>query len=493
MLIAIGMAVGALTMQTLDGHDIAMSNYGSRNGTAIVFFSSRCPVTQQQIGRLLQVHNKHKREEVLYIGLCANDAETANEIRNFCQRNEVNFPVYRDRGGAIAKMFGAEYTPQAFLLDAKGVLIHKGGFQNDGASDDMDVAITQLLSGKPVSPEFSAPKGTPISSPGNPVPAGDPMESIRFSSELVFDKLAWTPDHHCSTLAEAPNGDLVCVWFGGSFECADDQALFIARKCRNSAIWSAPDVLTRGEFLKPPGNAVIFRSSPTRLMVFYDRMEEERPIRNGRWRKGRMMRMTSDDSGKTWSKEVDAGLSVGGLRNAPITLKSSAIALPISNPPGFLISSDQGATWTPSGAMNAGGQPAIVERRDGSLLSFLRNKPSILVSESRDDGVTWTPTRPSSLPNPGAGLAMRKLRSGNLILVYNPTTELRSPLSVALSRDHGATWSPPVHLESNPGEYSYPCVIETADGAIHVSYSFLRRSIKHAEFNERWVNLLTPQ
>lgn len=66
------------------------------------------------------------------------------------------------------------------------------------------------------------------------------------------------------------------------------------------------------------------------------------------------------------------------------------------------------------------------------------------------------------------------------------------PLSVALSTDNGATWSKPVALEANPGEYAYPCAIQTSDGHIHVTYTFLRKTITHVEFNERWIQLLTP-
>ena len=58
----------------------------------------------------------------------------------------------------------------------------------------------------------------------------DPIESRVFSSELIFDKIPRAPDHHCSTLAEAPNGDLLCVWYGGSYEVADDEVLYLARR-----------------------------------------------------------------------------------------------------------------------------------------------------------------------------------------------------------------------------------------------------------------------
>ncbi|MBI5092900.1 MAG: exo-alpha-sialidase [Candidatus Hydrogenedentes bacterium] len=474
MLFAIGVAVGALTMHTLDGREITMSNYESRKGTVIVFMSSRCPVTQEQIGRLLQVHNTYKREEVLFVGLCANDAESPEELKSFCQRRDVNFPVYRDPGGAIAKKFGARFTPQAFLLDAKGVLIHRGGFENEAAVEDMNSAISQFLAGKPVAGQSGNRPGTPIKAAGTPSPAEDPIEPLAFASEMVFEKVPWAADHHCSTIAEAPNGDLLCVWFGGSFECADDEALFISRRKRGERAWTAPTVLTRGEFLKPPGNAVVFRVNPTRMMVYYDRMEEARPIRNGRWREGKLMRMYSDDSGMTWSKDEDAGVNIGGLRNAPFTTQVGALMLPISNPSCFLVTRDGGVSWEQSGTMDGGGQPTVMQ------------------SESKDSGKTWTPSRPTTLPNPGAGMAMCKLRNGHLVFVYNSNADARTPLSVAISKDDGATWSRPVHLESNPGEYAYPCVIQTSDDKIHVSYTFLRLVIKHAEFSERWATLLSP-
>lgn len=493
MLIALGVAVGALVMETWDGQELALSHYDSRVGTAVVFLSSRCPVTQARIGDLLRVHEKYRRKEVLFVGLCANDAETAEEMKAFRQRNDVNFPVYRDRGGAIAQRFGARTTLEVFLLDDRGVFVYHGSFAEPDDAEKVDKAIAGLLEGASLAAETVSPAGTPLGETGTPASADDPAEPFAFSSELVFEKIPWTMDHHCSTLAEAPNGDLVCVWFGGSFECADDQALFIARRKRGERNWTTPEVLTRGAPLRPPGNAVVLRANPSRLMVFYDRMEEPRPIRNGRWRQGQLVSMSSDDNGLTWSADVEVQLGVGGIRNAPLTLDTGELLVPMSNPtPRFLVTRDGGATWDVSGAMDTGGQPTAVQRSDGSLLCYLRNRPFILQSESNDKGKTWTPTKPSALPCPGAGMAMCRLRNGHFVLVYNSNPEFRTPLSVAISRDDGTTWSRPVDLESNPGEYAYPCAIETSDGRIHVSYTFLRKTIKHAEFDERWITLLTP-
>lgn len=492
MLIALGMTIGALTMQTLDGREITMSNYGERRGTLIVFMSSRSSAVQTTIEPLLKIHERYRRKEVLFVGLCANDAESAEELKAFCQRNDVNFPAYRDPGGAIAKRFGARFTPEAFLIDDKGVLRYRGGFQGEDAAEDLDTTLQRFLAGEALPNESFPATGAPIEETGSKGPDGDPIEPIAFSSEVVFEKVPWAADHHCSTIAEAPNGDLLCVWFGGSYECADDQVLFLARRKQGERAWSVPEVLTRGLFLRPPGNAVVFRASPTRIMVIYDRMEEERPIRRGRWAKGQLVAKYSDDNGHTWSEDAELHLAAGGIRNAPFTMQTGELMVPMSNPkPCFLVSRDGATTWEVSGAMDKGGQPTAIQRSDGSLLCFLRSEPFILQSESRDLGKTWSPTQSSALRCPGAGMAMCKLRNGHLVLVFNDSSKKRTPLSVALSTDDGATWGRPVSLEANPGEYAYPCVIETSDGRIHASYTYLRLVIKHAEFNERWLRLLS--
>ena len=53
----------------------------------------------------------------------------------------------------------------------------------------------------------------------------------------------------------------------------------------------------------------------------------------------------------------------------------------------------------------------------------------------------------------------------------------RSPLSVAVSKD-GFAWKDLLVLESAPGEYSYPAVIQSKDGTIHITYTWNRKKIK---------------
>ena len=103
----------------------------------------------------------------------------------------------------------------------------------------------------------------------------------------------------------------------------------------------------------------------------------------------------------------------------------------------------------------------------------------ICYADSSDEGRTWTEARPTDLPNPNAGIDAVALKDGRIVLVYNHSERGRSPLNVAVSNDGGDTWNPFLRLESEPGEYSYPTVIQTSDGNIHTTYTWRRKRIKH--------------
>jgi predicted neuraminidase len=78
------------------------------------------------------------------------------------------------------------------------------------------------------------------------------------------------------------------------------------------------------------------------------------------------------------------------------------------------------------------------------------------------------------------------LNDGRQLLVYNHTARGRSPLNVAVSPD-GKDWQAAVELESNPGEYSYPAVIQARDGLVHVTYTWKRQRIKHVVLDPKML------
>ena len=206
-----------------------------------------------------------------------------------------------------------------------------------------------------------------------------------------------------------------------------------------------------------------------------------------------MMR-TSADEGRTWTaaRRLPDGI-LGPVKNKPVRLADGTLLAPSSTetpetPSRWRIhferSRDDGTTWTVSRPPESASaidaiQPSILTHADGRLQAVGRTRSGrVFETWSRDLGQTWMPVTLIDLPNPSAGTDAITLRDGRHLLVYNHTAKGRTPLNVALSRD-GRTWEMVHVLESEPGEYSYPAVIQTRDGLVHFTYTWKRERIKH--------------
>ncbi len=165
----------------------------------------------------------------------------------------------------------------------------------------------------------------------------------------------------------------------------------------------------------------------------------------------------------------------------------------------ILASDDRGATWATGQPMIGFGniQPSLVAKKDGTVVAFMRDAGphhKILLSTSADQGRTWSPVTDSTLPNPGAGVEAIRLANGHWALIYNDTTRDRYSLVVSLSLDEGATWPttrPIERVAPGQGSFHYPSILQGRDGTIHITYT--RRlpgqgsTIQHAQFNEEWL------
>ena len=117
-----------------------------------------------------------------------------------------------------------------------------------------------------------------------------------------------------------------------------------------------------------------------------------------------------------------------------------------------------------------------------------RSRQNVLTTSwSDDNGNSWSPLEPTTIPNPNAGTDAVTLQDGRQLLVYNHTTRStgnRGMLNIALSAD-GVDWTPVMTLEKARGEYSYPAVIQTRDGLVNVTYTYQRKSVKHVVIDPR--------
>jgi predicted neuraminidase len=306
---------------------------------------------------------------------------------------------------------------------------------------------------------------------------------------------------HASTLVELRTGGLLAAWFGGTREGAPDVAIWASRRVGNQ--WSAPFELVREPGV-PAWNPVLFYTRDKRLWLYYKFGPSPET-----WAAGR--RWSADD-GNTWSapEHLPAGL-YGPIRAKPLVLDDGTIVsgTSVESYHSWAVwierSTDDGATWTRIGPVTVRRrsdsqaaqpgrpgsmgeaqeqtygiiQPSVVALGRQHLRLYARSTSligKICVADSFDAGVTWTQARPIELPNPNSGIDALTLRDGRVALVFNNSEHNRTPLNLAVSTD-GEHFLVFLTLEDQPGEYSYPALIQGQDGDIRITYTWNRKRI----------------
>lgn len=310
-------------------------------------------------------------------------------------------------------------------------------------------------------------------------------------SEFIFETAPF-PSVHASTILVASDGTLTAAWFGGAREGADDVGIWSSRQ--EEGKWSAPVEVATGQ--QPDGrrlpcwNPVLFKKRDGTTMLFY----KVGPSPRAWWG----MVRTSADGGRTWSdaQRLPDGI-LGPIKNKPVQLDDGTILSGSStespDSPSvwrvhFERSADDGGTWSridpPAGAAAIDAiQPSILIHPRGRLQAIGRSRSGRLFQTwSEDNGKSWSALTLMELPNPNSGIDAVTLRDGRHVLVYNRTPRGRTPLNVAISKD-GKRWNDILVLENNPGEYSYPAVIQAPDGLVHITYTWKRQRIKHVVVN----------
>jgi len=317
--------------------------------------------------------------------------------------------------------------------------------------------------------------------------------SAQAAKEFIFNAAPF-PSSHASTLVQLRNGDILAAWFGGTGEGNPDVAIWSAR--RTSQGWSAPVELAR-EPSTPSWNPVLFYSKDGRLWLYY---KFGPSVMN--WTGARRF---SRDHGKTWSpiEHLPAGI-LGPIKDKPLVLADGAIVSGSSVESYHAWaawierSTNNGQSWTkigpipvaakPTGPLPAEGrsgiiQPSVVDLGGKHLRFYARATEDIrriCAADSYDEGLTWTPPHAINLPNPNSGIDAVHLKDGRVVLIFNDTASGRTPLNLAVSRD-GEHFRDFLTLESEPGEYSYPAIVQLKNGDLAMTYTWNRKKIRYAE------------
>lgn len=294
------------------------------------------------------------------------------------------------------------------------------------------------------------------------------------------------PSCHASTIAQMSDG-LISAWFGGTAERNPDVGIWISRYTGNH--WSKPEEaangLRDGERF-PCWNPVLFNAKDE-ILLFY----KVGPSPSEWW--GELI--TSTDNGISWSPShrLPDGI-IGPVKDKPVLLPNGVLLCPSSTEnDGWRVhmemTTDNGISWERTQPLNDKSigaiQPTVLIHSSGKLQILCRSRQSkILTSWSEDKGLNWSALTPLSLPNPNSGIDAVGMKDGRFLVVYNHLNTGRNILNVAISGD-GVNWEAAVLLENDEkgSEYSYPAVIQTDDGLVHITYTWNRKLIKHVVLN----------
>jgi predicted neuraminidase len=337
-----------------------------------------------------------------------------------------------------------------------------------------------------------------------------PVAVAAVADGLVYERVIG-PEYpgrykHPAAIEQLDNGDLYIAYYGGDGEYAEGTAVYGMRKAAGTDSWSEPQVIANTPFYSD-GNPVIWQAPDGLVWLFY-------VVRYGdTWSTSRIKGKISSDGGQTWSDSFMVALTEGMMvRGRPIVLSNGDYYLPVYHETGFdtesvgpdstsrfLRFTPGSKTWVemePIRSERGNIQPAVVQLSDDVLVAYCRRgggygpgtEGFIVRAESRDGGFTWSQGTDTEFPNPNAAIDMLKLRSGNVLLVYNNSPISRVPLTVALSTDGERSWPHQRDIATDNLDYGYPYVIQARDGKIHLIYTSHRRSvINHVVFDEEFL------
>lgn len=401
----------------------------------------------------------------------------------------------------------------------------------------------------PVLQHTGIPNGTLKATPAKGLPAQQLSPDGRFRFDAQFVSAAPGQAVHAASLVELRDGRLRAVWFSGSREGARDVAIRTAVMDAATLRWDAESTLFDRQniqqglwrYVKKLGNPVIARAPDGSLWLWMVN------VSLGGWAGSSITWARSTDEGASWSHPrrlvTSPFLNISTLvKGAPVAYQDGQVGLPVYhefvtkfgeilrvNPQGQVIDKVRipgSQTSLQPVLLVAGAEQAQVYMRSG-------NATALMMSTSRDAGKTWSPTQSSSWPNPDSALAGVVSSTGAQWLALNPAPRNREILALLQassggSFDAASPWivessaQPKARLSTADyehllgdelrargaseahakayvdsakrqlcgagycsQEFSYPYLLQSHDGYIHLVYTWHRTRIKHVRFDPR--------
>jgi peroxiredoxin len=152
----IGESVPSFSLKNYDGKEYSLPKVLKENKfTVLMFISTECPVSNGYNERMEQLCAAYSKKGVAVIGINANKAEDMKAIAEHAKKHGFEFPVLKDERNKVADLYGAQVTPETYVLNSAGKLVYHGRIDDSRnpekvQSHDLADALDKLLAGKEV-------------------------------------------------------------------------------------------------------------------------------------------------------------------------------------------------------------------------------------------------------------------------------------------------------------------------------------------------------
>ena len=305
--------------------------------------------------------------------------------------------------------------------------------------------------------------------------------------------------HDSSSVAVLPDGTLAAAWYHGVGDKSVDSHLLWSRLAPGSPTWSTPAMLY-DDPQRAQGSPALWVAEDAALVAFYV------TLYGSDWPDSRPFMIRSTDGGASWSTPVQLHDRCWMVGHRPLRLHSGDLLLPLYDScldvPVFMRSHDGGSTWQTGQDVSLVDhfqqvQPALIQRADDLVVALTRDSDSagrIAEMHSPDDGVSWSPSRPTELPTAATAIDQLRLPSGHVVVVFTNSPDARFPLTAALSLDEGRTFAALRDLLADCPEgtgkcsYASPSIAyNPKDGTLWVTYTHNQQTIGWVHFSEAWL------
>jgi peroxiredoxin len=186
----VGRKIENFTLDDYRGAARSLDDLKDSKVVVVAFIGTECPLANVYTPRLNELAAKFEGKGVAFLGINANQQDSITEVAAHAQKHKLPFHVLKDPANKIADAFGAQRTPEMFVLDKDRVIRYWGrvddqygvGYQKTEATrKDLEVAVDELLAGKPVSVATTEANGCLIGRVHRPNPSGE----VTYSNQIA--------------------------------------------------------------------------------------------------------------------------------------------------------------------------------------------------------------------------------------------------------------------------------------------------------------------